>query len=32
MNGTIVAENINDGVRFTITLPIVNETSAQYLL
>jgi PAS domain S-box-containing protein len=23
MNGTIVAENINDGVRFTITLPIV---------
>jgi C4-dicarboxylate-specific signal transduction histidine kinase len=24
MNGTIVAENIGDGVRFTITLPTVN--------
>lgn len=23
MNGTIIAENINDGARFTITLPIV---------
>jgi PAS domain S-box-containing protein len=27
MNGTIVAKNIGDGMRFTITLPAVSETS-----